>query len=100
MKRISVTLFALLLTIAVPGASLAAPYQIGVTTEDDVSAKLGQPDTFTLQPDGGYVYAYKLRDSLGALNYFPIFALFAPRFSTTATFTFDPSTRLTSYSAT
>jgi hypothetical protein len=103
MRRAAVAVFAFLLAGAAPVACLAAPYQVGVTTEDDISMKLGQPDSVTLQADGSFVYVYKLKPSPGILNYFPILGLVAETSFpdvTILTFTFDPKTKLTGYTAT
>ena len=99
MKRTAVFLSFLLATAAPMEPSLAAPYQAGVTTEDDVSFGLGQPDSVTLQPDGSFVYVYRIEDSSAFLDMFPILGLIVPLGSTTLTFTFDASTRLTNYAA-
>jgi hypothetical protein len=103
MRRTAVALFAFLLAGAAPGVCLAAPYQVGVTTEDDVSMQLGQPDSVTLQADGGFVYVYKVKSSPGVLNFFPLLGLIAETSVpdvTILTFTFDPKTRLSGYTAT
>ena len=100
MNRMAIALSALLLAGVPAGASAAAPYQNGVTTEDDVLAKLGQPDTFTLQPDGSVIYGYQIEHSPWILGVFPLLGLLVDTLpdTTTVTFTFDLSTRLTSYS--
>jgi hypothetical protein len=99
MNRTVAAMFVLLLVAGLPETSLAAPYQPGVTTEDDVSLRLGQPDSFTLQPDGGYVYVYQVDNSCDILNMFPFLGFVIPTGTTTLTFTFDASTHLTNYSA-
>ena len=101
MRRAAVAMFAFLLAGAAPGACLAAPYQNGVTTEDEVLAELGQPESFALQSDGSATFVYKINASSQFLNFFPVLSLLAETVvpdSTTLTFTFDPSTRLTGYS--
>lgn len=99
MRRAAVLIFAFVLASTLPETCLAAPYQIGVTTEDDVSAQLGQPDSFALQPDGSFVYVYRVEQSSAILNMFPIIGFIIPPESTTLTFTFNASTRLTNYTA-
>jgi hypothetical protein len=99
MNRTTAAIFALLLAGSLPTTCLAASYQPGVTTEDDVSIRLGQPDSFTLQPDGSYVYVYQVENSCAILNVFPFLGFAIPTGTTTLTFTFDASTHLTSYSA-
>jgi hypothetical protein len=104
MSRAATATFIMLLACSVPaGTCLAATYQNGVTTEDDVMANLGQPDSFSLQPDGSVTFVYRIAGSPGVLDYFPLLGLLASdAFAdvATITFTFDASTRLTSYAAT
>jgi hypothetical protein len=103
MRRAAVALFAVLLAGAAPEACVAAPYQVGVTTEDDASMQLGQPDSVTLQADGSFVYVYKMKPSPGVLDYVPLLGLLTETsFPDVAilTFTFDPKTKLTGYTAT
>lgn len=100
MRRTATALLALLAASVSAGPGMAASYQAGVTTEDDVLRQLGQPDSFSLQPDGSVVYGYRVECPAGVLGYVPILGLIADDALTgwtTVTFTFDPSTKLTSY---
>jgi hypothetical protein len=104
MRRPVTALFALVFAGSVwAGPCMAASYQAGVTTEDDVLQQLGQPESFSLKPDGSVVYVYRIPCSAGLLGYIPLLGLLVDDGVsgwTTETFTFDPSTKLTSVSPT
>lgn len=82
----------------------AAQFQKGVTTESDVIARLGEPDSITKQMDGSAILVYMHVEARpNAVDYVPIVGLFAGGATSTTTavsFTFDASGRLRGYTST
>ncbi|MGD0143961.1 MAG: hypothetical protein ABSC92_12445 [Rhizomicrobium sp.] len=79
----------------------AAQFQKGVTTEADVVAKLGPPNSIVRLADGTSVIAYAhVEASPDAVDFAPIIDLLnggAPAHATDVSFTFDTNGKLTSY---
>jgi outer membrane protein assembly factor BamE (lipoprotein component of BamABCDE complex) len=77
-------------------------FERGVTTEDQVIAKLGKPDTRERLDDGTRIDKYTyVHASPKAVNFVPVVGLFAGGAngkSTTVRFTFDQNGLLKSYS--
>jgi outer membrane protein assembly factor BamE (lipoprotein component of BamABCDE complex) len=82
----------------------AGQFQKGITTEQEVIAKLGTPNATTRQSDGSAVIVYTyVRARPNAVDFVPIVGLLAggaTAQANTVTFTFDSSGVLKSYSAT
>jgi hypothetical protein len=84
-------------------AEQASASQVGVTTEADVIAKLGDPNMVSTNPDGTKIDTYMhVASSANAVNYIPVVGLFAggaKSSSETVNFTFDSHNILKSTSS-
>lgn len=81
----------------------ASQFQKGVTTESDVIAKLGQPNSVARLGNGTSVIVYAhIEASPNAVDFVPIVGLLAggaTAHATTVTFTFDATGRLSDYTS-
>jgi hypothetical protein len=81
----------------------AAQFQKGVTTESEVIARLGQPNSIARLGDGTTIIVYAhIEASPDAVDYVPVVGLFAggaSAHSTTVTFTFGTDGRLRDYTS-
>jgi len=74
-------------------ADQASAFQVGTTTEADVIAKLGEPNSVSTSPDGTKIDTYMhVASSANAASFIPVVGLFAggAKSSTeSVTFTYD-----------
>jgi hypothetical protein len=84
-------------------AEQASAFQVGVTTEADVIAKLGDPNSVATSPDGSKTDTYMhVASSANAVNYIPVVGMFvggAKSSTESVTFTYDPHLILKSTSS-